>query len=254
MNKTYSVSEEEKKEFASAYLLERMIKGKMTFPLWLEGNDKDLEQVLEFMLTRDYVEIQNDRYVAAAKGRKVLANFSRRYTDYLKNFDVFCAVDLEEGNFAFESWLEIEDDDIWDAYLSEDRWEDLRVAVAAYKGLNPVEIVFMSFLNEQRFGDAGEGWQFDLLLGSIWDEILEICNTALTVDDLGYEGEDGPVSGKSVIEDIMKQGAELNRWLRQEEGDDDEDENASASVRIGQTEGYQDPDYVSPVWRKKIYD
>ncbi|MCP4579785.1 MAG: response regulator [Deltaproteobacteria bacterium] len=59
--------------------------------------------------------------------------------------------------------------------------------MAEFKKLDPVEIVFMSFLNEDRFGRDETGWQFDLLLGNIWDEILHICNTAIRLEDLGYE-------------------------------------------------------------------
>ena len=278
MSDDYSVSETEKKEFAAAYLLDKMINGPMTFPTWLEGNDKDLEPVLEFMMMRDYISIQHNRYVPNHKGRKILQEFGRRYTDFLENFDIFSAVDLEEGEFAFAAWFEIEDDEEWDNYLEQERWEDLRIAATEYKGLNPVEIVFMSFLNEKRFGNTGEGWQFDLLLGSIWDEILEICNTAISVDDLGYEDEEGAVSGEDVIRDILKQGAELNIELHEEERAEEE-ENAFELASDGYDYGrykdtheyvkpvrrdvisrdtyhkYRDPDYHSPVWkRRRWYD
>ncbi len=276
MKKRYSVSEDEKKQFASAYLLDRMINGPLTFPLLLEDHDKDLEPILEYMLTRDYVEIKGHRYVPGSKGREVLLRFSRRYKDYLKNFDVFCAVDLESGNFAFEKWFEIEDDAVWDAYLEEERWEDLRVAVAAFKKLNPVEIVFMSFLNEKRFGNAGEGWQFDLLLGTVWDEILEICNSALCVADLAYEDDErNSISGEDVIKDVLSQGAELNLWIREEEEkeeeeeEEDEDEFGSRGhhgdddsyvetvvveeVSYDTYNAYYDPFYISPVWLALVF-
>jgi hypothetical protein len=272
--KTFSITEEEKKQFASAYLLEIMINTPRTFPLWLEGNDKDLEKVLEFMMTHDTVEIKNNRYAPSAKGRKVLTNFTQRYTDFLKIYDVFCAVDLDSGEFAFEAWFEIEDDTVWDNYLGEERWEDLRLAVADYKELNPVEIVFMSFLNEKRFGNRGEGWQFDLLLGSIWDEILEIANSALMTDDLGYEDDDGnPVSGEAVIEDVIAQGSDLVLSIHEQEAEegaytppppppDPYRENHRYVDRVDQQplasdiyhQYSRDPRYVNPVWRRRWWD
>ena len=129
-----------------------------------------------------------------------------------------------------------------------------------------------------RFGNTGEGWQFDLLLGSIWDDILEICNTAISVDDLGYEDEQGKISGEDVIRDILKQGAELNIELHEEEKAE-EDNNAFELANDGYDYGryrdtheyvkpvrkdtisrdtyrkYRDPDYHSPVWkRRRWYD
>lgn len=281
----YVVSESEKKQFASTFLLQRMVNRREYFPIWLEGQDKDLEPILEFMLTRDLVEIKDNKYVPTNKGHQSLTRFAERYTDFLKNFDVYCAVDLEEGDFAFNKWFDFEDDSLWENYLNEDRWEDLRVAVAEYKGLNPVEIVFMSFINENRFGNTGQGWQFDLLLGSIWDDILEICNSALSIDDLAYESEDGPVSGDVVIRDIVTQGAEINHWINVEEADESEEDPAYSSwsapsyappplprtsntqqnwrpdfkpVRLKRLDKsvykkYKDPSYIDPIWKKKLF-
>ena len=94
---------------------------------------------------------------------------------------------MEAGDFAFASYFDFDDDIRWREYLDDDRWDDLRVAVADYKKLNPVEIVFMSFISENRFGRNEVGWQFELLLGAVWDEILDICNSAIQWDQLGYE-------------------------------------------------------------------
>jgi hypothetical protein len=90
--------------------------------------------------------------------------------------------------------------------------------VAELKKINPVEIVFMSFLKEDRFGRDETGWQFDLLLGSIWDEILHICNTAIPLEALGYEDDQGRVSAEDVIKDIIRQGAEIMIKLLEKEG------------------------------------
>ena len=114
-------------------------------------------------------------------------------------YDVYCAVDLEKGIFAFSEILTMSTD-AFRMYLQHSAWEDLRVAVASYKGLDPLEIVFMSFLNEGRFSQGGTGWAFELLGGMLWDELLKICNTALHAEDLGTN---------NVIEDIITQGSQL---------------------------------------------
>lgn len=265
---TYTVTKEKSREFAGIFLLERMVNTPRTFPLLLDGDDTHLEELLTWLMSKDYVEIKDEsRYAPTQKGREVVVRFKRRYQDFLKNFDIYCAVDLEAGEFAFEKFWDYEDETAWCNYLEEDRWEDLRVAVAAFKKLDPVEIVFMGFINEGRFRTSGVGWQFDLLLGSTWDDILEVCNTALTVDDLGYENDEGEfISGEAVLKDVISQGAELNMelWKEEAEMEDDEDdayddgrpperpvvrEVVVEEIHHDVYHGYyHDPFYISPVW------
>lgn len=263
---TYSISKERCREFGTLFLLERMVNKPCNFPLLLEGDDVHLEDLLTFMVSRDYLGIKDDQwYVPTTKGRDVVVRFTRRYQDFLKNFDCYCAVDLAEGEFAFEQFWEIEDEDEWESFLNEERWEDLRIAVAKFKGIDPLEIVFYAMINEGRINDSEEGWQFDLVLGTIWDEIIEICNTALTMDDLAYEDEDGnPITGEEVLKDILRQGGELNLELKKQEeeygeDDDDDEERPSGDYVVEEvvTEVieddvyygyYHDPFYISPVW------
>jgi hypothetical protein len=214
----YSVTEAQKSQFAAIYLLEYMINAPKLFALMLEREEEDLEPILEWLLVRDLIQIKDqERYAPTKKGSDALKRFMKRYSDFLTFFDVFSAVDLEEGSFAFADYFDYEEKPSWLAYLNEDKWEDLRVAVATYKGIDPVEIVFMSFVNEGRFGRNETGWAFDLLLGSVWDEILNICNTALKAEQLAWESEDGPVPGEAVIADIVTQGLALIEELHQRE-------------------------------------
>lgn len=210
----YTISDTQKMQFAGIYLLEYMQSKEKTFPILLRSEEQDLESILEWLLVRKLVEIKDQReYVVTDHGRAALKKFATRYQDYLHNFDVFSAVDLAAGEFAFASYFNFETDAEWKDFLSDDRWEDLRVAVADYEDMDPVEIVFMSFLNEGRFGRNASGWQFDLLLGSVWDEILDICNNALDENDLAYDG----VPGEDVLRDIVAQGADLMADLLEQE-------------------------------------
>lgn len=267
MSHRYTITEEQKKQFAAAYLLDRMVNRGTTVPVYLEGHDKDLEPVLEYMMMKEYISIPDKaNYRPTDKGKEVLARFTKRYQDFLINFDVYCAVDLEAGEFAFSRYFEFDSDTAFSGYLDDERWDDLRIAVAVLKKINPVEIVFMSFLREGRFGDQGDGWQFDLLLGSIWDEILEIANTAIQVDELGYEDDQGTVSGETVLEDVIRQGAELNIELRkkereirqreaaayEDEDDDDFDDDYDEEI-YEETVYYAEPLYVSPWWGVVVF-
>lgn len=196
--------------FAGIYLLEHMQNGPKNFPLMLEREEADLEPVLEWLLTHGYVKIVDDaRYEVSNKGREALKRFDKRYREFLLGYDVFCAVDLEAGDFAFAHVDGFDNREQWEAFLAEDRWEDVRIAVAEHRGADPVEIVFMSFINEQRFGRDTTGWQFDLLLGTVWDSILDLCNQSLHVGDLGYNDAEGEIRGEDVVADVYRQGIAL---------------------------------------------
>jgi len=272
--KTYTLKPERIKEFGILFLLERMVNGPRSFSVLLEGNDSHLEDLLTLLMARNYVQIDSkNRYVPTREGRKIVVQFKERYQDFLKNFDCFCAVDLEEGEFAFEEFWEYEDEDEWVDYLEQERWEDLRVAVAEYKGIDALEILFMGMINEGRIEDKKEGWQFDLVLGSVWDELVQIASSLLQVEDLAYEDEEGKqISGETVIEDIIEQGADLNiRLLKQEKEmmEDDQtgqDRNAysgqpravpevpTPQITTVVYESYRDPRYVHPSWRRRYWD
>jgi hypothetical protein len=255
----YTVTDERKKQFAGVYVLDRMVNGSLSVPLLLEGAEADLEPVMEYLMMKGYVEIHDDEaYRPADTGRRVLERFGRRYRDFLTHFDVYCAVDLAAGEFAFARFFDFDSERQWRAYLDDERWEDLRIPVAVYKGLDPVEVVFMSFLRENRFGRRDEGWQFDLLLGTIWDEMVAVCDTAPTLEELGYTADDGErVSGEAVLRDVIAQGAALTLELRERErredgtdehGGEDDDEVYTETVRYR-----EDPGYAAPWWSGVVF-
>ena len=265
--KKYSISEEQKKRFAGIYLLDYMINTPRAIPIFLDGNDADLEPVLEWLMAKGWIQIHNDeKYVPHPEGRKALAKFLARYSEYLTMFDIYSAVDLESGEFAFSRYFDFETDEEWKDYLNDPRWDDLRIAVADFKKMDPVEIVFMSFIAEKRFGRDESGWQFDLLLGSVWDEILEICNTAIQWEELGYEDEQGPVPAEDVIIDIIEQGTDIMLDLLEEEerrtiyepiaaepngvADDETFVDPVDVPRFDRRhyEAYRDPNYKSSAW------
>ena len=206
----WTASDEQKLRFAGLFLLEYMINRPEVFNVWLERNDSDLEPILEWLMVQGWIEIKDQSaYVPNEKGREVIQRFMERYARFVYFFDVFSAVDLGKGEFAFARYFELLDDAEWKAYLNEERFEDVRVAIAEHLGINAVEIVFMSFIREDRFGRDASGWQFDLLLGTVWDQILEVCNSAIDVSELGYADGDQWIDGGVVAEDILQQGGAL---------------------------------------------
>ena len=263
ISQKYSLTEEKKKEYAGIFVLEYMINRPKTFPLFLEGNDQDLEPILEWLMTQGYVEMhKQEKYIPTNAGRKVIESFIARYSEYLNVFDVYCAIDLEQGEYAFSSYSDFDDTAKWREYLNQHRWEDMRIAVAEYKGMDPIEIVFMSFISEGRFGRNTLGWQFDLLLGSVWDEIIEICNSSIHWKQLAYTDENGEVEAESVIEHIISGGVDLIIALHEKkavlnhaitQAADDEEDHYVERVACEAHERdhyhpYKDPFYVSPLF------
>ena len=235
------LTSDQKKEYISCYLLEHLATKSKKYSVLLEGHDEDLEDLFVFMMSKDYVKITEDNhYEITERGEQKLEDIKKRYSEYLAHFDIYCAVDLEDG-FAFEEFFSVSQAQ-FEQILNEERFDDLRLAVGEYKNMNPFDIVFLSFLNEGRFGNAAAGWQFDLKSGLIWNEIENIVENAIKVEDLAYQDQDQQnVSGKIVIEDIISQGSSLNQKLHKQ---------SDRETLSEDEEYYSDPQYKSDVWSK----
>ncbi|MCP4296893.1 MAG: hypothetical protein GY786_14925, partial [Proteobacteria bacterium] len=165
--------------------------------------------------------------------------------------------DLEQGIFAFEKIFDYDDNE-WERYINEERFVDLRIAVAWFKEMNPSDLVFLSFLKEGVFDTDQAGWQFDLASGLMWGKIENIVSSAIQIEDLSYRYNDGKeVSGMSVIKDIITQGAELAEKLHAQEEHINQEENQypndyfddhGDNTFVTTYESYYDPFYISPIW------
>ena len=262
----WTVSNEQKLRFAGIFLLEYMINHPRIFQLWLEDEDSDLEPILEWLLTKEWIQIREAKdYIPTEEGRSVIKRFMERYARFVYFFDVFSGVDLGSGEFAFDRYFEILEPDEWQAYLHDERFEDVRIAIAEHLGIDAVEIVFMSFIREDRFGRDATGWQFDLLLGSVWDEILDVCNSATDVSELGYQDGDRWIDGSAVAEDILQQGGKLlGKLLARADaelkgtglsrGGGIESERVVAPVEFPPASDFNFANYIEPANRDRFWD
>lgn len=256
----YELLEKNKDRFISLVLLNEIINQQVYPPVNVTGEDIYLDHHLKVMLAKGLLVAKDAAYVPTELAHTELQTFYAKYSEYLKLFDIFCAVDLESGTFAFE---EINnpafDDDRWFDYLSNERFSDVRVAVAQFKGIDPIEIVFMSFLTEGRFEVGAERWQHNLTGNDVWNEIIDICNTAITKEYLEVDG---------VLEDVIKQGSEIAiRLIKEvEEADAPEEEEVFEEIVTEEVteeyvevvdmpsygydyyDPYYDPYYISPIW------
>ncbi len=253
------VTENNKKNFRSILLLDEMIAHNCQFKMVAEPDDKVLEPYFVELMAKGYVTTSGTIYAATAKGKEAYEVFNKRFQEYLKLFDIFSFVDLTRGEFAFARFFDFDTDTEWDNFTNDERFEDLRIAVAIFKKMDPAEIVFMSFINEKRIDTEVTGWQMDLVTDEIWHEIEEICTNALKPEQLGTP---------DVIEDIVRQGTDLMMNLLKEEQErrKEEEEEMRANNKNQQQgtvveeyetveyyEPYYDPWYVSPLWLVPLF-
>ncbi len=203
-------------QYAGLYLISRIDEPGTDVNAFIARAEELFSPIQEWLVTRGYVEIdENGQLDVTSTGRDVKTSFVDRHRRYLVDYDVFSAVDLGEGEFAFARYHDFPDAHGWQAYLNQDRFEDLRVAVAEYESVDPIDMIYQTAIDDGSFGpDRTEAWDFDRLLGKVWDDIAHIYNTALKGADLGYEGDGGPSTGREVVEDVVSQGRALAGQLR----------------------------------------
>ena len=246
------ITDDNKKTFKAIILLNEMINGTHKFQTVSNGDDSVLEPLFIELMSKGYVQTSGINYQVTNTGQQIFDTFMKRYTEYLKVYDIFSYVDLEKGEFAFARYFDFESDEAWADFTNDERFDDLRIAVAIFKKIDPAEIVFMSFINENRFDTTSNGWQMDLVSDNDWNDIEEICKTAIKPADVG---EDAMI-------DMIGQGSELMIKLMEEEKQQNNNNNNNNSdyqetiveeETVEYYEPYYDPYYVSPVWLLPLF-
>lgn len=201
--------------FAATVLLGHMAERDRTFDVLLLGSQAHLQELLNWLMVRKLVEIddRSHHYTLTAQGKEKVRLFTLRYQKLLTYFDVFSAVDLEEGEFALASFSRFKTGTSWQDFLDHDRWEDLRIPVAIELSADPLELIFAHFMQEGRFDFDTAAWELTLAEGLVWQEMEEILQHSVTAGDLSYDD----VSGSSVLRDVIEHGFILVRELCDED-------------------------------------
>ncbi len=208
------LSDDQKLTYAGGLLLHHMYHDKKSYDVLLLGEDDKLQPILEWLLMKKMIEIDSSyHYSLSDTGRQSAETLKERYQEMLTYFDVFAHVDLEEGTFALNHYGEFSQTSDWQQFIQDERWDDLRLAVLDHLGGSPIELVYLQFIQEQRFDIGSAGWQIGLNGGAFWHEIEEICEAAISARDLGYEDNDVKVSAKDILNDITSQGFTLLKEL-----------------------------------------
>lgn len=247
-----SISQEQKEVFGMLYVLNYLVNKVRSLPVVLEAEDRWLIRILEKLAIKGLLTILKDRYVATDLGIEKLSLYMKRYSDFLNTLDVYHSVDLQAGDFAMKYYYDM-DDNQWPVFLQDERWEDLRVAVCEFKGIDPFEIIFMSYVKENRFEGKEHSWQYEITLETAFDEIQKIYDSAIKSPQLAY----GEVTAESVIRDIISQGTKILIELFRKEQElfgNREQQETQEIVTITEVyeedyyEPYYDPFFVPIFW------
>ncbi len=277
----YSISIEDRQKLAGIVVLFEMAVKNQKFSAVAESTDINslLETLLRQLTLAGYVTILGTDYVITKNGREFIRNqFLERYKQNLEMYDILAMVDYTSGpepqfalcqkyNYDENSWKEYFGEAefnkmrlaavgtfghlpaweefrpvIWEAFKAETRWQDLRVVAAKFRNSDPVDMVFMSFLNEGQFNTDKTGWQFNLLLGTVWNEIENIINHAITFRDLDtVNDKNQPVAGEEILKVILgyatSNALELIR-VREEIRQQQEAESSTQQAAANQDDGY----------------
>jgi hypothetical protein len=215
MLEEFAISEAQKWAFSGTALLDHLARREPEFDPAVPGRSADLTPLCQWLEAKGYVEPGGREGVfrLSDRGLGLTKLFAQRYSLMLSLFDVFCAVDLGEGEFAMARFREFPDEASWRLHLSDERWEDLRVPVLDHEDGDPIDFVFMQFAHQDRLGIEADGWEAAMLDGRMWEGIAEVCNGALEVEDLGFEQDGKLVEGETVLDEVIERGFEIVRDL-----------------------------------------
>jgi hypothetical protein len=163
----YKITDKQKETYQGIIILNEMINNHREFII---NENLIVEPILLALKNKKLIKISGDQYIPTADGRINLQNFYNKFFEFEKVFYIFSAVDFEHGEFAFSKYWDLSEEE-FDKYISEPRWYDCRIAVAEYKKMDVIEIVFMSFIKDDKFNLTDDKWEFSLANFETWNEI-----------------------------------------------------------------------------------
>ena len=132
-----------------------------------------------------------------------------------------------------------------------------RLHIWEYKKIDQMQMVFLSQLRDNRINVSEIGWQSELLKEDIWNDITNICETAITMEQLSVDNQ---------IKNIVTLGSELLKTLLEREKEEQNSQPDTVTTTTTETieedeivddcyNPYQyynyywtDPFYISPCW------
>lgn len=227
----WKLTDEQKLNYQSLYILYLMTEDKVMIPNFLGGNLKYVQEAVDLLEKRKLI-VQTEKITEGKKilgvpvkkddiewffepseeARNIVAENRKRFREFLAFYDVFAHVDPMTGEFAMSEISNIlldEGNTAWENYKNDDRWIDYRVPVLVYKGIDPREFIFFSFMEEGRFiptkEDTEHVWAKNLFMDNLWDEIYMVLKSAPIWEEQG--DDDNPPA--EIMETIIIEGAKV---------------------------------------------
>lgn len=271
----FKVSKEKRFEMSSLVVLNHMFETGKAYPIVLQGEDRNLQEYLDWLVGRKYLELTDGVYIISPEGQDVCTKLMRQNEDFIRRYDVLRAVDTHNAEFAFSSIFEyskepsvVSNTSPWDDFLDDDRWHDLRLAAAEFHNIEMVQILFVAFLADGEFDTSSNLWQFDLRVGDPYNRMERIINNRISLEELGESFiKRVMVAANEVMIEINEREAEeeIEEEFYEEDEDyedyeDDDDEYEYYEYEVVEDvveyeeyyEYYDDPYYVNPYWSYRI--
>jgi len=247
--KNWTLSEEEKLNFESLYILYLITEQKVIFPIYLGGNLSFAEKAIDFLEKKKLI-FKNEQHIEGKKilglpveksdinwtykatneAKEIVKKHRKKFREFLSFYDVFAHVDPESGSFAFQKikkiLLQEGGKKAWENYKNHERWIDYRVPVVLYKGFDPREFIFFSFMEEGQFipsaNDEEHKWAINLFKGDLWEALKNVVSSAPIWEEQGDEENPANEIMETMIiqgaEVLKKQRAKLKNFIKKQDG------------------------------------
>ncbi len=235
--KNWTLTDAQQLNFEALYLLYLIAERKLVVPIYLAGNLAYAEKAIDFLESKKLifkkeeliegkkmlgVSIEksdvNWTYQATDEAKVIVQHHRRKFREFLSFYDVFAHVDPLTGEFAFKKikkiLLQEGGKKAWENYKTHQRWVDYRVPVVIYKGFDPREFIFFSFMEEGKYiplkNDTEHQWAENLFKGDLWEELESVVSTAPVWEEQG--DEENPAN--EIMETIIIEGAAVLKSQR----------------------------------------
>lgn len=209
---TFVIHHDTRIQYAGLFLLKEIVEKNSIFTTHPDDDESVLEPILIWLKEAGHLRLnRHNEYAATKRGREHVFSFLERYSAFTQEYDVFSGVDLKSQDFAIRYYNTFHEEVEWNSFLQDERWEDLRIAIAEYQGFDAIEMTFMRFVHNDHFGRYNNAWNFELLLGAIWEEIQASCNNAVRLQSLACQFS--AQSPEMFLQDILEKGRKLMQEL-----------------------------------------
>lgn len=218
-----------KQYLSSMFLLDKILgDASVEFDIAMLDDDpyQDYAPILETMVIQSYLDMdtKNNKFFVTEQGKALHKHFINIFKEYVEFYYIFAFVDLEKGEFAFAESNNMNDDE-WEKYIDNPRWEDLRLTMLRYDLLadnkseeeirkTSLEMVFCARLDEGAFEKNSDTFAFDVYSGEFLNDSIKVVDNHLKHEKLSYTNEEGEfISCEDVMEDMIEMAEEVLNTL-----------------------------------------